>query len=76
MERAAELAALSRYHPERVEETRIKAEGLLDQLRPKLPPDVYAAAVARGQARDLAATIGELLDELTEGIETEGDTDA
>jgi tetratricopeptide (TPR) repeat protein len=60
-ERAVELAALARHHPEGIEETRDRAEALLRELRSALPPEAYAAAGARGQARDLEATVRELL---------------
>jgi tetratricopeptide (TPR) repeat protein len=81
-ERAIELAVLAQYHPESVEETQDKAKELLDDLRFQLSPEVYAAAVARGQARDLEATIRELLDELyakddsMAAVEIERDKDA
>jgi predicted ATPase/DNA-binding SARP family transcriptional activator len=63
-ERAVEVAALARHHPASIEETRGKAGELLDGLRSKLSPDAYAAAEARGRARDLEATMRELLAEL------------
>jgi tetratricopeptide (TPR) repeat protein len=63
-ERAAELVALARHHPANVEETRSKAGELLGRLRSDLPPEAYAAAVARGRARDLETTVRELLVEL------------
>jgi hypothetical protein len=46
-----------------VEETHDKADALLDRLRSELPPEAYAAAEARGRARDLEATMRELLAE-------------
>jgi predicted ATPase/DNA-binding SARP family transcriptional activator len=63
-EQAVELAALARHHPESVDEARDKADALLDRLRSSLSADVYAAAEARGRARDLEATLWELLEEL------------
>jgi tetratricopeptide (TPR) repeat protein len=63
-ERAAELAALARDHPASVEETKDKAGALLDQLRSEIAPDVFAAAEERGRARDLNATVEELLEVL------------
>jgi hypothetical protein len=75
MGRAIELAALAQHHRESVEETRIRAEGLLDQLRAQLAPDVYALAMAQGKARDLEATVGELLDELSAVAGPEADID-
>jgi len=64
VQRAVEVAALARYCPASVEETRDKADELLDRLRSELSPEAYAAAEARGRARDLEATLGELLVEL------------
>jgi DNA gyrase inhibitor GyrI len=46
-----------------VEETQGKAGALLDELQSELPAGVCAAAQARGRARDLAATVRELLAE-------------
>jgi predicted ATPase/DNA-binding SARP family transcriptional activator len=63
-ERAVEVAALARHHPASIEETRDKADELLDELQLRLSPEAYAAADARGQARDLEATMRELLEEL------------
>jgi tetratricopeptide (TPR) repeat protein len=65
VERALELAALARHHPASVEETRERADELLNRLRSELSPEAYAAAEAHGQARDLGATVSELLEELS-----------
>jgi len=62
-ERAVELAALSRHHPSSAEETREKAQRLLDRLQGELAPAAFAAAVERGRTRDLKATVKELLAE-------------
>jgi predicted ATPase/DNA-binding SARP family transcriptional activator/predicted negative regulator of RcsB-dependent stress response len=62
--RAVELAALALHSPESVDETRQNAEDLLRELQPQLSPDVYAAALDRGQARDPDATLRDLLAEL------------
>jgi tetratricopeptide (TPR) repeat protein len=64
IQQAVELAALAKHHPASVEETRGKADALLDRLRPELPPEAYAAAESRGRARDLEGTLHELLVEL------------
>jgi hypothetical protein len=40
-----------------------RAAHLLQRLEAELPTDVYAAAVERGKARDLDATVRELLAE-------------
>ena len=65
-ERAAELAALSRHHPSSTEETKDKAQALLDRLQGELTPAAFAAAVERGRARDLEAMVKELLVDLDE----------
>jgi predicted ATPase len=70
VEGAVELAALARHHPASIEETRGKAEELLHGLQAELPSEAYAAAEERGRARDLRATVEELLEEL-EGMESE-----
>jgi len=64
IEQAVEIAALARHHQASVEETRDKADDLLDRLRSSLSTDGYAAAEARGRARELEATMWELLEEL------------
>ncbi|MBN1139799.1 MAG: AAA family ATPase [Anaerolineae bacterium] len=62
--RAVEVTAMARYHPESVEETRVRADELLHGLQARLSPEPYAVAEARGRARDLEATLRELLEEL------------
>jgi predicted ATPase len=64
VERAAEVVALARHHPASIKETRDKAGELLDELQLRLSPEAYAAVEARGRARDLEATVRELLEEL------------
>jgi hypothetical protein len=61
---AVELAALSRHHASSTEETQDRVQRLLDGLRTRLPAAAYAAAEERGRARDLEATVRELLAEL------------
>jgi hypothetical protein len=39
-------------------------ESILTSLKAALPPDIYAAAYERGKARDLDATVRELLAEI------------
>ena len=63
-ERAVELAALSRHHPASMQETKERAQRLLDDLRAGLSLVAYAAAQERGRSRDLEATLAELLAEL------------
>jgi tetratricopeptide (TPR) repeat protein len=65
-ERAAELVALARHHLSSTEETRDKAQKRLEELQGQLAPAAYAAAVERGRARDLEATVRELLGDLGE----------
>ena len=63
-ERVVELASLALHHPASHVEVTQRAQGLLDPLQGELPPDVFVAASERGRARDLAATVEELLAEL------------
>ena len=71
-ERAAELSAMVLHHPTMLEatrdiemlEARDRAQRILDQGQRELSPEVFAAAQERGRARDLWATVQELLAEL------------
>ena len=63
VERAAELAALALHHPDSVKEVQDKARRILDELEGRLLPNAFAAA----QARDLEATLAELLDQFGDG---------
>ncbi len=63
---AVELLALVLYHPASEQETKGRANRLLDKLGFSLPPELVAAAQERGKARDLWVTAGELLAELEE----------
>jgi tetratricopeptide (TPR) repeat protein len=63
-ERAFELLALVMSHRASWQMGKDKALPLIAELEAKLPPEVVAAAQARGLARDLDATIQELLTEL------------
>jgi predicted ATPase/DNA-binding CsgD family transcriptional regulator len=63
--RAVELAALVHYHRITRHPFKVYAEELLADLEATLPPDVHAAAVARGKALDLDAVVAKLLEELT-----------
>jgi tetratricopeptide (TPR) repeat protein len=63
-ELAVELAALVlNVRPGLWRETLHSTEAFLSELQSGLSPDVYAAAEARGRARDLEATMAELLAE-------------
>jgi tetratricopeptide (TPR) repeat protein len=62
--RAMEVVALVLHHSASAGETREKARALLDELQPRLSPDTFAAAVERGQSRDLEAALDELLTDL------------
>ena len=64
VKRAVELATLALHHPASVEETKIRAQEHLAELQRQLEPAVFATAQERGQARDLEATVRELLAEL------------
>jgi hypothetical protein len=61
---AVELAALILHHPASVEETQSKTQELSAQLQSQLEPAAFAAAQERGRARDLDATVRELVSEL------------
>ena len=63
-ERALELSALILHHPLSWRWTKDRAVPLAAELEAELPHDVAAAAQERGQARDLEATVAELLAEL------------
>jgi tetratricopeptide (TPR) repeat protein len=69
---AVELCALVLHRPDSSVETRVAMEALSEELCPQLTPDTYAAAQARGQARDLQSTLRDLLVEL--GPETTAST--
>jgi tetratricopeptide (TPR) repeat protein len=60
-QRAVELAALAREHPSGTEETQSRAQGLLEDLRPRLSPAAFAAAQERGRSLELEATLRQLL---------------
>jgi uncharacterized membrane-anchored protein len=65
-ERALELLSLAFHHPACAQANRDRDASLVAQLEAELPPDVVAAAQERGRARDLDATVAELLVELGE----------
>jgi DNA-binding SARP family transcriptional activator/predicted ATPase len=69
-EQAVELAGLVLHHPRSHFEVTKRAQRLLEELEAKLSPGVFRAAQTRGQARDLEATIEELLAELESEPET------
>jgi tetratricopeptide (TPR) repeat protein len=61
---AAELALLALHHPESEERTKSKADALLREQEGQLAPEALTQAQERGRARDLWATVKELLAEL------------
>jgi tetratricopeptide (TPR) repeat protein len=63
-DRALELLALVMNHRLSWQLAKDQAGPLIADLEAELPPEVVAAAQARGRARDLEATVAELLDEL------------
>jgi predicted ATPase/DNA-binding SARP family transcriptional activator len=63
-ERALEILTLAVHHPASIEAARDIAASLVAQLAAELPPDVVAEAYECGRARDLEATVAELLAEL------------
>jgi tetratricopeptide (TPR) repeat protein len=58
---ALELLALVLHHPASSQSTRDQADVLVAELAAELPPEAVAAAQERGRARDLEATVAELL---------------
>jgi len=65
-ERALELLALVLHHPTSWQWAKDRAAPLIAELEAELPPDAVVAAKERGRARDLDATVAELLVELGE----------
>jgi hypothetical protein len=65
-ERALELLALVLHHPLSWQMAKDQAAPLIAKLEAELLPDVVAAAQERGRARNLDATVAELLVELGE----------
>jgi tetratricopeptide (TPR) repeat protein len=65
-ERALELLALVMTHRMSWQMAKDQAAPLIEELKAELPPEAVAAAWERGQARDLDATVAELLVELGE----------
>jgi predicted ATPase len=59
-ERAIALAALVLHHPSSGPEVSKRAQELIEQGEEGLPLDVFAAAVERGRAQELEATMAEL----------------
>jgi hypothetical protein len=62
--KALELITLINHHPAAWQWTRDRVAPLTARLESELPSHVIAAAKERGRARDLDATVAELLDEL------------
>ncbi len=60
-ERAVELLAFALHHSVTRQVTKDRAQGLLSELESELPPEVFAAATARGQGRDLEDVVAEIL---------------
>jgi tetratricopeptide (TPR) repeat protein len=60
-ERALELSVLVQHHQAGWQWLRDRAASLIAELEAELPPAVVALAQARGPARDLEATVAELL---------------
>jgi DNA-binding SARP family transcriptional activator/predicted ATPase len=65
-ERASELLALVLHHPASWQWAKDRAARLIAELETELSADVLAAAQERGQARDLQATVAELLVDLAD----------
>ena len=63
-ERALELVAMVLHHPMSCQWAKDRAVPLIVELEADLPPEAVTAARERGRARDLDATVVELLEEL------------
>jgi len=61
--RGVELLVLVVEHPATYHVDRTSAQDLLCELQSGLPPEMFAAAVARGQARELEDVAAEVLEE-------------
>jgi tetratricopeptide (TPR) repeat protein len=61
-EQAIELLVLVLYHPASEQETKDRANRLLDELASSLPPESVAAARERGKARKFDTTLKEALE--------------
>ena len=59
--RATELLALVADHPFTSHQTRERVRELLSELEAELPPEVFAAATARGRAREIDEMVAELV---------------
>ena len=60
-ERAAELMAFAVTCPATQHSTREQAKKLLDDLETRLPSEIFAAATARGRARQIEDVVAELM---------------
>jgi hypothetical protein len=60
-ERTLELLTLVLHHPASWQSTKDQADALIAQLTAELPPEAVATAQERGQARNLKATVAELV---------------
>jgi len=60
-ERAVEFLTLASHHPATTRATKDRTQALLLELESELPPEVFAAATARGQARELEEAAAEML---------------
>jgi predicted ATPase/DNA-binding SARP family transcriptional activator len=65
-ERAAELLGLIRHHPASPYAVRERAKRLLTEVAVELPPQMVAAATARGEAQELADAVANILQSNTQ----------
>jgi hypothetical protein len=62
LEQALTLIGLIQHHPSSYQESKDRVAVLEAELRAVLPPALVATALARGQVRELWATMAELRD--------------
>ena len=60
-ERAVEFLGLVLHHPATHQMDRDRAQALLSQLEPELPPEAFAEALERGRTLELEEVVTEIL---------------
>ena len=65
-ERAVEISTMSLHHPASSKEVLDRTKELLDALKSKVPPKIFAASQKRGKARALDEVVTEILQDKTD----------